>query len=227
MPAETMMTDTATTTEGEASTPATDPATVADDSGQAQQSDGQDNPTEGQQAAGDPAEGDGTEGKQDDGKKEDKPAGAPEKYEFTTPEGHELDSEVLGQFSEAAKELDLSQDKAQLLLDKMAPAIAARQTQQIKAVQEQWANDARSDKEFGGDKLNENLSIAKKGLETYGTPELRTLLNDSGMGNHPEVIRFFVRVGKTISEDSVVPGSKAMNRAAGDPKRLYPNSNMN
>lgn len=211
---ETLMTDTtATTNEGEAASEQTEQvaATGADNDGQAQQ----------------PQEPTAAEG-QEKTEEAEKPAGAPEKYEFAAPEGHEFDPSVIEQFSEVARELNLPQDAAQKVLDKMAPAIASRQAEQVQAVREQWANDARADKEFGGDKLTENLSYAKKAMDQFATPELRTLLNDSGLGNHPEVIRTFVRVGKTISEDGFVKGGQTPSSGQGhDPKRLYPNSNMN
>jgi hypothetical protein len=52
--------------------------------------------------------------------------------------------------------------------------------------------------------LAENLSVAKKALDAFGSPELRVLLEQSGLGNNPEVIRFMFRAGKAISEDSFV-----------------------
>ena len=95
----------------------------------------------------------------------------------------------------------------------------------IKAAQDQWTADAKADKEFGGEALAENLSVAKKALDQFGTPELRTLLNDSGLGNHPEIIRAFYRAGKAISEDRFVPaGAGVRTGGARDAaKSLYPN----
>lgn len=136
-----------------------------------------------------------------------KAAGAPEKYEpFTPPEGGQLDPAVMEEFGEVARELNLPQDKAQLLIDKMAPKIAARQAEQVQAMSAEWHAQATADKEFGGDKLAENLAVAQKAMTTFATPELTKLLNDTGLGNHPEVIRFMVRAGKSISEDRVVTG---------------------
>lgn len=148
-------------------------------------------------------EGDETEGDQAGGKK---PEGAPEKYEFTNPEGVEFDSEVLAPYTEVAKELGLSQEAAQKILDKMGPTIQARQQAAIEATHGEWKNQTTTDKEIGGDKLAENLAVAKKALDTFGTPELRDLLVQTGLGNHPEIIRAFFRAGKQISEDSVVMG---------------------
>lgn len=135
--------------------------------------------------------------------------GAPEKYTFTAPTGTEYDPEVLEAFSGAAKEANLSQDAAQKLIEKMAPAIAARQVDQVQAIHKEWLDSSSADKEFGGEKLVENLGVARKALDNFGTPELRTLLDETGLGNHPEVIRFMFRAGKAISEDKFVGGTAA------------------
>lgn len=141
--------------------------------------------------------------------------GAPEKYEFKAHEGYEFDSSVINAYSEVAKELNLSQDAAQKVLDKMAPALQARQAEQINSIRDEWVSLAKSDKEFGGEKMSENLGVARKALDAFGSPELRTLLNESGLGNHPEVIRLFYRAGKAISEDRFVGGSPAAGKGAG------------
>jgi hypothetical protein len=146
------------------------------------------------------------------------PAAAPEKYAFTAPEGTTYDSEVLEAFTGAAKEANLTQDAAQKLIEKMAPALAARQVDQVKAIHQEWHTASSADKEFGGEKLAENLGVARKALDNFGTPQLRTLLDETGLGNHPEVIRLLFRAGKAISEDKFVggaPGGKgAVNPAA-------------
>ena len=217
MTTETLMTAAATPPEGAtASEQAPEKsATGAGEGGQQQQA------PEGQGTQGQQAEGTKTEG--DQGKK---PEGAPESYEFKAPEGVQFDDAVIGAFSEVAKELNLPQDQAQKVLDKMAPVMNARQSEQLEAARAQWAEETKADKEFGGEKLNENLATAKKALDTFGTPEFRALLNESGLGNHPEVIRVFYRAGKAISEDRFVSG-QAGKTNPGDARRLYAASNMN
>ena len=159
------------------------------------------------QQASEQANTDNPEGNKDGETQADKPQGAPEKYEFKAPEGKEFDAEIIGNFSEIAKELNLTQDAAQKLVETMGPKIAERQLAQVEAIRNEWAQQSQVDKEFGGDKLNENMSIAKKALDSFGTPELRTLLVQSGLGNNPEVIRFMFRAGKAISEDTFVGNS--------------------
>lgn len=196
-----------TTTEGQA------PAAGAQAAQSQQANEGQ-TATEGQKAdeSGKAAD--------DQGKPAEK-AGAPEKYEFTQAEA--FDAKVIGEFSEVARELNLPQDAAQKILDKVAPVIQARQAEAMEAARAEWVNNAKADKEFGGDKLAENLAVAKKALDQFGTPELRTLLNESGLGNHPEVIRMMFRAGKAISEDRFVAGGVGVLPANRDAARaLYP-----
>lgn len=148
-----------------------------------------------------------------------KPAGAPEKYEpFTAPEGTALDATVMTEFETAARELNLPQDAAQKLIDKMAPVMAKQQTAQLEQLRTDWAAASTSDKEFGGEKLTENLGFARKAMDTFGTPELKTMLNETGLGNHPDVVRFMVRAGKAISEDKIVTGGApaTANRSAAE-----------
>ncbi len=145
----------------------------------------------------------------------------PEKYEFKAPEGTEYDPEILEAFSGAARKGGLSQEAAQKLIEEMAPALAARQVDQVQAIHKEWLASSSSDKEFGGDKLQENLGVARKALDSFGTPELRTMLDETGLGNHPEVIRLLYRAGKAISEEKFVGGSARGTGAANPASVLY------
>lgn len=158
-----------------------------------------------------------------DGEQQAEKPGAPEKYEFQAPEGQAFDDAILEAYSDVAKELNLSQDDAQKLLDKVAPVMHARQQEQIAQVQEGWAEASRADKEFGGDKLDANLGVAKKALDAFASPELKTLLKDTGLGNNPEVIRFMYRAGKAISEDRIVTGQQAPGSDKSLADKLYSN----
>ena len=144
----------------------------------------------------------------------DVPEGAPDKYEFNSKVADapdELDPEVLTAFGDVAKELNLPQDAAQKVLDKVAPVIQARQAKAIEQTKVEWANQSKSDQEFGGESLTDNLDVAKTSLDTFGTDALKSLLQETGLGNHPEVIRVMYRAGKAISEDSYVGNSQGAN----------------
>lgn len=188
-------------TQDQSGAPAPAQAPAADENGGQQQADSK--------PAGE-GEKPGEEGKPDGDKKE------PIEYDLKAPEGMQLDAEALDEFKGIAKELGLENESAQKLTDlgtKLAAKWEAKQVETIQAAQAEWAEQSKTDKRFGGDALQENLGIAKKALDTFATPELQQLLNQSGLGNHPEVINAFYNVGKAISEDKFVNGGKAPSNA--------------
>lgn len=142
--------------------------------------------------------------------------------DFVMPEGVQVNEVLLNEAVPLFKELGLSQGQAQKLVDFQAK----QQAQQLDTFNQQletWANQAKADKEYGGDKFEENVAIARVAVNKFGTPELKQLLDNHGVGNHPEIIRFMVRVGQLTRED--VPGSKSgqVNKAADHVSLLYPN----
>lgn len=149
-------------------------------------------------------------------------ATVPEKYEFTAPEGVTLNEQSLGVFSETAKELGLTQEQAQTLVEKMAPALQAQSIEAVKAARTEWKEAQLNDKEFGGPQLAANLGVARKAMQAFGTPEFAQLLNQSGLGDHPEVIRVLYRAGKAISEDGFVSGNAGPARTADPAAVMFP-----
>jgi len=153
---------------------------------------------------------------------------APESYEFKAPEGVELNPALLGEFEGLARELNMPQNEAQAIVERMTPKIQARmQAQQIEIMAQaraDWLQQIESDAEIGGAAKQASQASAAKALHQFGTPELRVLLKDSGLEAHPEVVRFFSRAGKAISEDSFVSGRPPTKSTA---QALYGASNMN
>lgn len=165
-----------------------------------------------------PADGDKPADKSDD--KEQKPEGAPEKYEFKPAEGQELDTAALEQFEPIARELNLTNEQAQKMVDlygtKIMPMVQQQQAEAWQKTTEQWAADVKADKEIGGDKLTANLSSAQRALDLFGTPELKEYLEGTGLGNHPELVKTFIKIGKAMSEDGMVDGSNQGQRSAAE-----------
>lgn len=162
--------------------------------------------------------------------KPDVPQGAPENYaDFTMPEGIEIDKAALESFTPVAKELNLTQEQAQKLVDMYATqlnSLQIAQNEQVVQMRKDWVAQVREDQEIGGAKFTENIGAAVQALIRYGTPELRQALDQTGLGDHPEMIRFCYRIGKAISEDALIPGSPAVPKP---PKTaaeiIYPNQN--
>ena len=139
---------------------------------------------------------------------------APDKYEFVPPEGMTFDAEFIERYSVVAKDLNLPQAKAQELLVKMTKTVADRQQSRLVEATAEWGRASAADAEFGGDKFNSNLKTASGLVDRFGTKEFKALLRDTGLGNHPEVIRFMVRAGTAMKEESFVGGAAQKTKSA-------------
>lgn len=142
-------------------------------------------------------------------------------YEFDVPEGMEFKAEQVDEFKAVAKEAKLSPENAKKFMDLAVKREQARIEQHQQMVKD-WTDQVKADKELGGDKLAETLSIAKKAV-ALGPPELKEVLNASGLSNHPAMVRWAFAIGKALSEDKVVTGEAT----PAAPSSFYPNSNMN
>lgn len=147
----------------------------------------------------------------------------PESYDLKMPEGVELDKAAADEFTAIAKELKLSAEGAQKLAD-VGAKMAQRQAEAHANLVESWVEQVKTDKEIGGDKLDENLAVARKAIETFGTPELKDVLNATGLGNHPAVIKAFYKAGKAISEDAFVKGTTKVSETD-MAKKMFPTMN--
>lgn len=157
----------------------------------------------------------------------------PEAYELTAPEGMTIDAALLEEATPIFKDLNLDNEGANKLLpvakriadssrDATVQSMIDAGNQQRKA----WLDAAKADEQIGGNKWDASLDSAGKALDAFGHPEgseFRTALNETGFGNHPEMIRIFARLGQMVGEDGdFVRGD------AGAPvipvwQRLYPN----
>tara|TARA_R100000781_G_scaffold111948_1_gene78796 strand:- start:1230 stop:1835 length:606 start_codon:yes stop_codon:yes gene_type:complete len=161
----------------------------------------------------------------------DAPQGAPEAYEdFTVPEGYDIDSEQLKQFSEIARELNLTQEHAQRLVDFEAERVAKLHESKgdvVADMRAEWSEQAHNDREIGGANYDESLAFARQALKAVGTPELYNALELTGTGDHPEFIRVFSKIGREVAEGRLDFGKgNPTPETSRDPaKTLYPNMN--
>ncbi len=123
------------------------------------------------------------------------------------PEDISFPQAALEEFKTLSKEMGLSGEQVQKLLD-----LEARYTrsgiqhgaEEKRHIVERWAEQT---KEFFGPQCNEAVALAVRAADAFGGPELRELLEATGLGNHPVIVRTFHEIGKSISED-ILPGGK-------------------
>lgn len=131
-------------------------------------------------------------------------------YALTLPEGSQLDPVAVEQVASFAKEHGLSNDKAQAILERESQAIATfaqKQEAELKhKVDVLWPEAVHSDKEIGGPFYKENVELAHRALKSFSSEQFNKMLESSGLGNHPEVVRVFSRIGKAMAPDKLVTG---------------------
>lgn len=172
--------------------------------------------------------------------KDEKPAGAPEKYEaFKVPEGKELSPELTTEANAAFKELNLTQEQGQKLVDmwnKHTGDLSERLDQMIADTRKEWRDTIAKDKTIGNgtDNLSDTSKKAISDLISHaGDTKVQGALKDAldltGAGDHPDIVRAFVALGKKIGEGTLVRGAGPVNSQVkpGQPRSaaqaLYPN----
>lgn len=135
---------------------------------------------------------------------------APVPYQpFAVPEGVTLNADLTAEFSAVAQDLKLPQEAAQRVLNvgiKMRQKWGEEQTAALSTARDGWKTTAKSDQEIGGEKFDSNVAIAGNVFKTFGTPALKQLLEDSGLGDHPEMVRWARRVAAAVGEDRFIGG---------------------
>ena len=146
----------------------------------------------------------------------DKPE-VPDAYELTAPDGLSIDPSDVAAATPIFKELGLTNEQANKLMPvaaQFAQRIGDQLNQQIldgvMVERKSWLTAAEADPEIGGAQWKGSLTTAAKALDGLGFEKgspFRVLLDESGLGNHPDMIRAWVKVGKAIGEDSKFPRS--------------------
>lgn len=161
---------------------------------------------------------------------------APEEYSFELPEGinkDDLEGEAFDQFTgglgEIAKKHGLSQDALSDILGYAAKFDVDRSQNFVQEMQEHnkrvFADGlAQMKKDLGASEAQKTFTLAKATMKAFADEGLWEFLNSTGLGDSPDLIRLFARVGESVSEDHGIPPATAGSaaRKQGEvPRGLY------
>lgn len=135
-----------------------------------------------------------------------------EEIVLKTPENSDLTQAEIDEVLNLAKENNLTQEQAQKIVDARASSISGYVSRTMEKHKEQvaaWADSVKSDKELGGENYKKTIELSRRAIDKYASPALKKALDESGYGNHPELVRVFKRFGETISDSKMVHGSKS------------------
>lgn len=174
-----------------------------------------------------PKEGE-AEPKKEEASQSDEPAPLPTYEAFTLPDGFQMDDAKLGEFTKELGEFQnltkadqkAVQEFGQRLVDRH---IALTQEHQQRLVEHftttwekqknDWKDAFEADPEIGGNRKDTTLKAAKEFIRTYGgdesqRKEISKLMNETGIGNHPALIRLLAKAGEQLAEGRPLPAQK-------------------
>lgn len=166
---------------------------------------GQQQQNDQQQQQGQAQSGDGTA-------KGDATKGGDATYTLKLPEGSLLPASEIETVAAYAKARGLSNEAAQEVLAQRHDAVKAFHASAMQKFSEratQWINEAKADKSLAGEQGQEfdaNTGLAKRALNHFFGKDLDAVLTETGYGNHPAVLRGFLKIAKAMGEDTLAQG---------------------
>lgn len=117
-----------------------------------------------------------------------------DKYEFQRPEDVKWDESREKAFLERAHAMGLNNKQVQELIswdgELAKNSMNAFKESSVAALKEEW-----------GDGYDKNIAAAQRAINSLGDDELKSFLDETGMGNHPVMIKFANKIGQLMSED--------------------------
>lgn len=140
---------------------------------------------------------------EDDPKGDDSGKAVDIEYKF--PENFTEDFVTKAETLELLKKHSVTQEALDDLIPtftKVAEKVQEQSVAAWKAQVKTWAEVSASDTEFGGEKYDENIkTVIGPVLDRWGSKGLMEILDQTGMAEHPEVMRFFYKIGKDVAKD--------------------------
>ena len=150
----------------------------------------------------------------------DEPAPPPSYESFTIPEGLSLDEARTKEFTDILADLEIKskadhalfQEFGQKAVDfhvaemqKTVEALTKANLESWENTKNEWKDTFMKDPELGGNRWQTTVDSAKSFIRTHGgteaqQAEFRDLMNMSGVGNHPAMIRLLANAGLAMKE---------------------------
>lgn len=129
----------------------------------------------------------------------------PDEYKFNL-EGipqDRIDTEMQKYFAEKMHGSGLTQKQAESLHKEFVSYQMNREQAQQKVIEARNEQAFNQLKQEWGDKFDANADSAFRAAREFGGQELSQLLQESGLGNHPTLVKMFAKIGGMMAEDTV------------------------
>jgi nicotinamidase-related amidase len=155
-----------------------------------------------------------------------KALGVPEKptdYEFPQKEGEENDPKMIEWAQNTFHAAGIPKEHASYIAEQFNSFVKGLHTADLEA-KETAKTDAENKlkTEWGAD-FDKNIEFTKRGWKKFSNTEFDAFSEETGIGNHPALIKFVYNVGQAMGEDFSPPGAQ---KQAGDkePGMIYDKS---
>lgn len=139
----------------------------------------------------------------------------PDKYDLTEIVPDNFNKGLVDEFKKKAFDIGLSNEKTRELAD-WYKGVELKQVEAInnqrKAMADHHLLELKRD--FGVN-FEKEVNYARKAIDAYTDKSFKQYMDESGLGNHPALVKAFAKIGRELSEDKLVQ-SETANRLAGD-----------
>lgn len=142
-------------------------------------------------------------------------------YEFTLPEGAQADNPVFKSFNTKLGELQNLSHLEQAAVQKFGQEMIDMHVAEIKTIVEnqnksawdwfnnrnkEWLENSKKDQTIGGEAFDKTVSDASQAISLYGGTkaqqiETAKLLQETGVENHPALLRFLSNITRTAAKE--------------------------
>lgn len=154
-------------------------------------------------------------------KEEEAPeAKEPVPEEYTADEGLEINSELATHLTPALKEAGITNAQ----FNKLAKLQSEYAVEEKNKAISELVKQTLSNPLFKGDAGKANIRIANQGMVEFGGKEAVEVFRQTGLSNHPTVVKMFYEIGKAMQEDSPPTSGDAAKERLNRPlhEMLYP-----
>ena len=122
---------------------------------------------------------------------------------------------------EFAKANKIAPEVAQKIIARDEALAAAKKTEWGQTVMG-WNDAIKADKELGGDNLAQTKANVHAVMSRFAPPGFAELLNETGFGNQPELVRFVSKIGAAMTEGKLDTNVRPTSDAVDPIALLFP-----
>lgn len=137
---------------------------------------------------------------------------SPQDYIFHFAPETAVDEALVDEFRRFAFEQKMSLENARLMAKFYETYVqnqSKKQSREQAELLQAMCRACEEDGEYGGTGFHDNMRYARAAILRFDDGSLAKILNETGFGSHPEVVRFMYRVGRALAEKDMPSAGRA------------------